>query len=273
LKTDVSSKKVGTGKSRSYQTQAIIIKQTKLGEVDKIVTIYTPEFGKLKAVAKGACRPGSKLGGNVEPLTHSLMMLARGRNLDIITQSQTIDVFPALKNDLWRTSCGFYILELIDSFTVENSENHPLFDLLLDTLHRLCQDDNSETILRYFELHLLNYLGYRPQLRECVICDSPVKPTVNFFNPDRGGILCPGCGQEQPGSRPLSVDALKILRLWQSCDYTTARRVKLGAELRFELEQVMQEYIKYLLQREVKSISWLEELKKKGYLSMSMKIS
>ena len=78
---------------RNYQTQAIIIKQTKLGEFDKLLTIYTPELGKLKAVAKGAYRPGSKLGGNVEPLTHSLLFLAKGRKLDIITQSQTIDGF------------------------------------------------------------------------------------------------------------------------------------------------------------------------------------
>jgi len=249
------------GTPRSYQTQAIIIKQSRLGELDKIVTFYTPELGKLKAVAKGACRPGSKLGGNVELLTHSMMMLAKGRNLDFITQSQTIDAFPSLKNDLWRTSCGFYILELIDSFTVENNENRPLFDLLLDTLHRLCQDDNSETVLRYFELHLLHYLGYRPQLQQCVICNLPIKPAANFFSSSQGGVLCPRCSQEMPGLRPISVDALKILRLWQNCDYITARRVKAGGKLHSELEKVLQEYIKYILQREIKSIAWLEELK------------
>ncbi|MCK4403189.1 MAG: DNA repair protein RecO [Dehalococcoidia bacterium] len=252
------------GAPRSYQTQAIIIKQTKLGEVDKILTIYTPEFGKLKAVAKGVCRPGSKLGGNVEPLTHSLLMLARGRNLDIVTQSQTIDGFLVLKSDLWRMACGLYVLELIDSFTLENSGNHPLFDLLLDTLQRLCQGDDSETVLRYFELHLLDYLGYRPQLHRCVGCNSPIKPVVNFFSSSQGGILCSHCGQKEPDSRPLSVGALKILRLWQSFDYATARRVKVRSELRSELEQVMPGYIKYLLQREVKSIAWLRELRKES---------
>jgi DNA repair protein RecO (recombination protein O) len=252
------------GTPRSYQTQAIIIKQTKLGEVDKIITIYTPGFGKLKAVAKGACRPGSKLGGNVEPLTYSLLMLAKGRNLDIVTQSQTIDGFLVLKSDLWRTSCGLCVLELIDSFTLENSENRPLFNLLLDTLHRLCQADNSETVLRYFELHLLDYLGYRPQLHRCVSCNSPIKPVVNFFSSSQGGILCSHCSQKEPDSHPLSVDALKILRLWQSCDYATARRVKVRSELESELEQVIPEYIKYLLQREVKSIAWLRELKKES---------
>ena len=185
------------GDPRSYQTESIVIKQTKLGEFDKIITFYTPEFGKLKAVAKGACRPVSKLGGNVEPLTYNLMLLAKGRNLDIVTQSQTIDAFLALKSDLWRMACGLYILELIDSFTMEKSENRPLFDLLLDTLHQLCQPNSKEIVLRYFELHLLHYLGYRPQLRRCVMCNSPLKPVVNFFSSSQGGVLCPYCNSKE----------------------------------------------------------------------------
>jgi len=155
--------KVGT--SRNYQTQGIILKQTKLGEFDKIVTIYTPEFGKLRAVAKGACRTKSKLGGNVEPLTHSSMLLAKGRNLDIVTQSQTINGFLTLKSDLWRMACGLYILELIDSFTVEGGENRPLFDLLLDILNQLSESDSNEAILRYFELHLLHHFAAPVDLR------------------------------------------------------------------------------------------------------------
>ena len=250
------------GAPRTYQTHAVVVKEAKIGEVDKIVTIYTPELGKLKAVAKGACRPGSKLGGNVEPLTYSLLMLARGRNLDIVTQSQTIDAFPALKSDLWRMACGLYILELVDSFTVENNEDRPLFDLLLNGLKWLGQPDNSEIVLRYFELHLLDYLGYRPQLQRCVICNSSIRPVVNFFGFGQGGILCSNCGQEDPAAHSISVEALKVLRLWQRCDYATARRVVLKSELALELEQVMHGYIKYLLQREVKSIAWLDELKR-----------
>jgi DNA repair protein RecO (recombination protein O) len=262
------------GTSRNYQTQGIILKQTKLGEFDKIVTIYTPEFGKLRAVAKGACRPKSKLAGNIEPLTHSLMLLAKGRNLDIITQSQTINGFLALKSDLWRMACSLYILELIDYSTVEGGENRPLFDLLLDILNQLSEPDSNETVLRYFELHLLHYLGYRPQLRLCVRCDLPLKPVVNFFSPSKGGLLCPHCNSEENHSYeqievtslepsvPLSVGALKVLRLWQSCDYATARRVRLKPELSCELERVLCEYTGYIVQRELKSLTWLRELKK-----------
>jgi DNA repair protein RecO (recombination protein O) len=260
--------------SRNYQTQGIVLKQTKLGEFDKIVTIYTPEFGKLRAVAKGACRPKSKLAGNVEPLTHSLMLLAKGRNLDIVTQSQTINGFLALKSDLWRMACGLYVLELIDSFTIEGGENRPLFDLLLDTLHQLSEPDSNETALRYFELHLLHYLGYRPQLHRCVSCDSSLKPVVNFLSPSKGGLVCPTCNSEENRRYeqidtvatkppfPLSIEALKVLRLWQSCDYATSRRVKVKPGLSRELEQVLCEYIRYIVQRELKSLTWLKELRK-----------
>lgn len=260
--------------SRSYQTQGIILRQTKLGEFDKIVTIYTPELGKIRAVAKGACRPNSKLAGNIEPLMHSLMSLAKGRNLDIVTQSQTVNGFPALKGDLWRMACGLYILELIDSFTVEGGESRPLFDLLLDVLHQLSEPDTDEIALRYFELHLLNHLGYRPQLHRCVNCDSPLKPVVNSFSPSKGGLLCPHCSSEenlpheQTGATsarpclPLSLGALKVLRLWQSCDYPTARRVRLKPELSRELEQVLCDYITCILQREPRSLAWLRKLKK-----------
>jgi DNA repair protein RecO (recombination protein O) len=261
------------GTPRSYQTQGIVLRQTKLGELDKIVTIYTPEFGKLRAVAKGACRPKSKLGGNVEPLTHSLMLLAKGRNLDIVTQSQTINGFLALKSDLWRMACGLYMLELIDAFTVEGGENRPLFDLLLEILNQLSQPESNDIALRYFELHLLHHLGYRPQLHRCVNCDSSLKPTVNFFSPGQGGIVCPRCSSEeihrydQSEASPvkcsfsLSVAALKVLRLWQSCDYATARRVRVKPELSRELERVLHEYITYILQRELKSLAWLKELR------------
>jgi DNA repair protein RecO (recombination protein O) len=262
------------GTSRNYQTQGVILKQTKLGEFDKIVTVYTPEFGRLRAVAKGACRPKSKLGGNLEPLTHSLMLLARGRNLDIVTQSQTINGFLALKSDLWRMACGLYVLELIDSFTIEGVESRLLFELLLDSLHQLSEPDSNETALRYFELHLLHYLGYRPQLRRCVICDAPLKPVVNFFSSRKGGLLCPACNSEENSryeqidtiptkpSFPLSVQALKVLRLWQSCDYATSRRVKVKPGLSRELEQVLCVYIRYIAQRELKSLTWLRQLGK-----------
>ena len=249
---------------RVYQTEAIILKRVKLGEADRILTLYTPDFGKVKAVAKGTRRPQSKLGGHVELLTHSHLLVARGRNLDIITQAQTINNFLSLKDNLERISSGFYISELVDSFTAERIGNYRLFGLLLETLHQLSQARNNALVLRYFELHLLDYLGYRPILQQCANCNSVLQPVTNFFSSSQGGVLCSNCGYQEPIARPLSVNALKVLRLWQDCDYTIACRIRLNAELSTELEQVMQEYIRYLLERKVKSTDWLDRLKRES---------
>ncbi len=121
-------------KPRNYQTEAIIIKKTKLGEADRILTLYTPALGKIQAVAKGVRRPRSKLSGHLELLTHSLVSLARGRNLDTITGSQTISSFLPLKSDLGLASYALYAIELVNQFTAYHIENLHLFRLLLVTL-------------------------------------------------------------------------------------------------------------------------------------------
>jgi len=249
-------------KPRNYQTEAIIIKKVKLGEADRILTLYTPHLGKIQAVARGVRRPRSKLAGHLELLTHSQVSFARGRNLDTITGSQTINSFLPLKSDLWLTSCGLYATELVNQFTAEHIENYPFFQLLLETMHRLCQGSDNELVLRYFELHLLNEVGYRPQLQQCVSCRSILKPVTNSFCPSAGGMLCLSCRQSQPLTYPLSVNALKVLRLLQSSDYSTACKLKMNPELAHELEEVMRGYLKYLLEREVKSAAWLDTLRK-----------
>ncbi len=146
-------------KPRNYQTEAIIIKKTKLGEADSILTLYTPDLGKIQGFAKSLRKPKSKLAGHLELLTHSLVSLARGRNLDTVTGSQTINSFLPLKSDLELTSCALYTTELINQFTAEHLENRPLFRLLIEAMEQLCQASNKELILRYFELHLLKEVG------------------------------------------------------------------------------------------------------------------
>jgi DNA repair protein RecO (recombination protein O) len=248
-------------KPRTYQTEAIIIKKTKLGEADRILTLYTPYLGKIQAVAKGVRRPRSKLSGHLELLTHSIVSLARGRNLDTITGSQTINSFLPLKSDLWLTSCALYVIELINQFTADHVENQPLFQLVLETMEHLCQAGDKELALRYFELQLLDKVGYRPQLQQCVSCHLPLEPTINSFCSGAGGMLCPGCGPSQPLTHPLSVNAQKVLRLFQNSDYDTASRLKVYQELTIELEEVTRVYLKYLLEREVKSVAWLDALR------------
>ena len=247
---------------RTYQTEAIIIKKIKLGEADRILTLYTPHLGKTRAVAKGVRRPKSKLSGHLELLTHSMVSLARGRNLDTIIGSQTINSFLPLKSDLMLTSCALYATELVEQFTADQLENYPLFQLLLATMHRLCQGGNNELVLRYFELHLVDETGYRPQLQQCVSCHSPLEPTTNSFCSSAGGVLCPDCQHGQLPACSLSVNALKVLRFLQDGDYEIASRLRLTPELSRELDGIMRDYLGYLLEREIKSATWLDALRR-----------
>jgi DNA repair protein RecO (recombination protein O) len=245
---------------REYQVEAIIIRKTKLAEADRILSLYTPDLGKVDAVAKGVRRPKSKMAGHLELLTHSRIRLARGRNLDTIIGSQTIESYLAIKNDLWLTSCGLYVTELVNQFTPIRSADPDLFHLLLDTLERLSSSPNTELVMRYFELGLLNKTGYKPQLQNCVACSSELKPVTNSFCSIAGGVLCPDCSQANPSSFPISVDALKVLRLFQRSSFEMVDRLKINSQLSGELKALLSSYIRFLLEKEVKSATWLDSL-------------
>ncbi len=246
---------------REYQTAGIIIRKTKLGEADRILTIYTAELGKFDAVAKGVRRPKSKMAGHLELLTYSQLTLARGRNLDVITGSQTIESFLPLKNDLWLMSYGLYVIELVNQFTANHVTDADLFELLLNTLRQLSQSINRDLLLRFFEVHLLQSSGYRPQLRECVACHRTLQPENNCFSAINGGLLCPDCAVRTQYSQPISVNAIKVLRFLQDNRLEAVMRLRINSQLSKELENITRGYLKYLLEREVRSIAWLDELR------------
>jgi DNA repair protein RecO (recombination protein O) len=256
-----------------YTTEAIVLKHTNFGEADKIITLYTPNMGKLKALVRGARRSRSKLGGHVEPLIHSSLVLARGRNLDTVTQSQTIESFLSIRNDLWLTARALYLVELADLFTPEHAKNYPVYKLLLNALHELGKVRQSKEsassmqhfmLLRFFEAQLLGHVGYQPQLRDCLNCRSLIQPVENFFSHSGGGILCPSCAHTEPVVQPISVNVLKVMRLLQRGDYATASRLRLAPELSQELERIIQGYVRYLLEREIKATGFLDRLRREG---------
>ena len=247
-------------KPRNYQTEALIIRKTKLGEADRILTLYTPHLGKTQAVAKGVRRPRSKMSGHLELLTHSLISLARGRNLDTVTNTRTITAFLPLKSDLWRGACALYTAELVDKFTPDHAENQLIFQLLRSTWLELCRTDNHELVLRSFELHLLKAVGYRPELGHCVSCGATLKPTGNWFGPAAGGVLCSGCGPKHSQRYPISPQALSVLRTLQN-DEAITRPTGINPALARELETLMSHYLEYLLEREIKSARWLRSLR------------
>ena len=245
-----------------YKTEAIVLRRLNVGEADKLLVLFTPTLGKVRAIARGARRPKSRLGGHLEVPCHCTLMLARGQNLDIVTQAQTIESFLPLRSDLRRSSQALYAAELVEQLTAEHGEGHAVYGLLLETLRRLCQDTNQELVMRHFELNLLTHLGYRPQLYSCLECRAALKPALNFFSPHLGGVLCPACGGCLPDARPISPNAVKAMRFMAESPYPQASRLRMGRELSEEIEGLLRRYILYLLEHEVKSVQFLDLLRR-----------
>jgi DNA repair protein RecO (recombination protein O) len=249
---------------RVYRTEAIVLKTTPLGEADSLVILYTPGLGKLRAVAKGVRRPTSRLVGHLEPLTCVELALARGQNLDIITQAQVLESFGPLKAHLTGASQGIYIAELVDGFGTEGSANPPLYSLLLDTLRFLSHSPGVELALRYFELKLLQLSGFMPELHRCVECRREPPPGQHRFSPDTGGVLCTSCSPPGCLILPLTLQAIKVLRFLRGAQLGGVARLRVSPTLGEELRSLLRATIRYWLEREVRSAAFLEHLRKEA---------
>ncbi|NMB69145.1 MAG: DNA repair protein RecO [Chloroflexi bacterium] len=248
---------------RSQRVEAVVLRHSDWGEADRMLTIFTRELGKLRVVAKGARRPRSRKAGHLEPFTRVALLLARGREIWIVTQAETLDAYLPVRDDLERTGYAAYVAELLDRFTYEEGENSSLYRLFVEALERVSTLEDPVPAIRYYEIRLLDLLGFRPELFHCVQCGNEIQPEAQYFSALLGGVVCPRCGIDAAGVRPVSVQALKYLRHYQRSSYAEATRVRLPDAVRPELEALMQHYLTYLLERGLNSPAFLREVRRK----------
>ncbi|MEA4910386.1 MAG: DNA repair protein RecO [Chloroflexi bacterium] len=249
---------------RSLRVDAVVLRHSDWGEADRMLTLYTREQGKMRCIAKGVRRLRSRKAGHLEPFTHVALMLARGRDLWIVTQAVTLDAYLPLREDLLRTGYAAYVIELLDRFTYEEGENRALFNLLVDTLKRISEEQDTCVSVRYYEIRLLDLLGFRPELFYCTACRAPVRPVDQFFSYSMGGVLCPQCGPRYADARPISVNVLKYLRHFQRSTYAEVQRSGIPAAVREEMEAILNAYLTYLLERKLNTPAFLREIRREG---------
>lgn len=242
-----------------YKTEAIVLKHFPFGEADYLLTLYTPNGGKLRAVAKGARRVKSKLGGHLEPLMRTSLLLARGQSLDTVSQAEALEGFRAVREELHRLSQALYMVELVDAITPEEQANYPIYHLLLDTVRSLA-GDASPLLMPFFQLRLLRHSGFMPELYRCVECGSTIAPGLHRFTPDRGGCLCDACHPLQVSVLSLSLDTLKVLRFLQREEYATIERLHLEPGTLAEVERLLEALLRHVLDREVKASRFLNQV-------------
>ena len=155
-----------------YKAEAVVLRSRSLGEADKIVTLFTYERGKVEAVARGVRRPRSRLLGVTQLFTHGRFLLYERKSLDTISQGEIVRSFLPLREDLLRMAHAAYVAELLDR-TTELNDGHPrLFALLLMVMEMLATGPRLALTTRYFEVQLMQELGFRPHLDDCVRCGA-----------------------------------------------------------------------------------------------------
>ncbi|MEK7277992.1 MAG: DNA repair protein RecO [Chloroflexota bacterium] len=249
-------------RERTFRTEAVVLRRRDFGEADRVLTLFTPESGKIHVLAKGIRKPASRKAGHLELYTRAMLMLAKGRDMDIVTQAESIQSYRPLRENLLRSSYGTYCVELLDKFTPDESENKPLYDLLTRALGWLAESDDLALTARYYELQLLGMVGYQLQLFRCVAQGETIAAEDQYFSPAEGGALCPRCGESRPGAFPISLNALKVLRFMQNNPYESLRELKLRLVVHAEVERVTQRAITHHLERQLKSAAFLREVKR-----------
>lgn len=248
-----------------YKATALVLHRINLGETDKIVTLLTREAGKLNAVAKGARRPTSKLSGATELFTYSRLLLAVGKSLDIISQCEIKESFPALRSDLPLLARATYLCELTDRLVEEREPNPEVFDLLLSALYLLRRArSNPDVILHAFELRLLAEQGYAPELERCVHCGRELEPQGIRFSPLLGGMLCVGCRYAEKDSAPIFPKTRDWMRRMLRAEPEELIDVEVPPDTEQELARCLRWYIRHRAERDLKSAEFLEVLRVAG---------
>lgn len=254
-------------RERTIRTNAVILRHQEMGEADRLLTLFTEQTGKVRAIAKGVRKVRSRKAGHLEPFTYSNIQFAKGRELFIITQAETINAFLPLRQTLIGLGQAAYVIELVDRFTYEDEENSAIFWLIVRTLGRLENQSDTNLVLRYFEMRLLDLLGFRPELHKCVSCKRDIVAEDQFFSAERGGIVCNRCNINQPGIRPVSVGALRYFRHFQRSSFEDAKKAEPSIKIHTEMEILMNHYLTYLLERNLNTPAFIRKIKSEIDLS------
>jgi DNA repair protein RecO (recombination protein O) len=247
---------------RIYVTDAIVLSRFDFGEADRILTLITPEFGKLKAIAKGIRRQKSRIGGSLEPFAELRVQLARGRTFDVVTQVTVGHAWLRLRDNLESAATAWYLAELADRSLEERHAAEPLYALLHRAYELLDAGMGPGRVARWYEMHLAAELGVRPELERCVECDRLLEPTDTFrWVPPLGGVLCQRDAGPPQARAGLSLDALKVLRAYQRLDAEALSDLRLVPEVEREVEAAMRGFIADALEREARSLAFLDEVR------------
>lgn len=233
-----------------YRETGVVLRTIRLGEADRIVSIITEGRGKVRAVAKGVRKTKSRFGGRLEPISHVALQLYEGRELDTITQAETIDHFRAVREDLDRVARATAMLEAVDQVAQEREENAALYRMLVGALRALAANDSSVIVPAFF-WKLLSLEGVHPLLDQCASCGN--EDDIVAFDIGEGGVLCRSCRR----GLPIGPDALHLVRRILGGGLASAL-AEPPSPTTSEVEQLATRALEHHLERRLRAAGMLE---------------
>lgn len=260
--------------TKYYKTEGIVLKGMPLGDRDRIVSLYTQDYGRLRLVARGVRKVSSKISGHLDTFNRVGITLSSGNTMGVITGGEVIESFNGLKNDLKTTARAFYLAELIDDFVVDESPNKLLYSLGIATLRALdslsqllskaekidATEWDLELIMRCFEIKLLICSGYSPELRICVVCNKPLIEESNGYSVGLGGIVGAACSLKTKSIRPISVPAIKTLRFLSETKIENLNRLRTSPALMDETQGFLQSFVQNIIERKVSASHLIDSI-------------
>jgi DNA repair protein RecO (recombination protein O) len=230
----------------------VVLRTIKLGEADRIVTLLTQGHGKVRAVAKGIRRPGSRFGARLEPMTHVALQCYRGRELDVVTQVETIDVHRVLREHYGALTHAVSMLEAVDQVAQEREPNPPLYRMLVGGLRALAAAPTPLVAPAFF-WKLLSLEGFHPLLDACARCGNG--GPYPAFDVGEGGVLCEACARF--GGRRVRPPTLALVQRVLGGDLRGALGEQPPDDVVTETERLAVSALEYHLERRLRSAALL----------------
>lgn len=241
---------------------ALVVRGTDWSETSRITTLFTHEFGKVRALAKGGRRLKSSFDCAFDLLSVCRIVFLRKASggLDLLTEARLEEQFPVLRENMTALYAGYYVAELLGDGTQDYDPHPALFDAALETLRNLGKQADVPAAVTAFEVVWLRELGYSPRLDVCATCGAEVLPagvTRTVFSPSAGGVLCPTCGPGATDRRGLSSAGLATLRSLAT-ESDTALSLVVPMPVRGELRQILGQTVSYVLGRRPRLLGYVD---------------
>ncbi|MSQ07846.1 MAG: DNA repair protein RecO [Dehalococcoidia bacterium] len=287
-------------RAQSFRCEGIVLRHRDAGEADRFITLLTPDRGLVRAVARGARKTTSKIGGHLDLLRHVSLTVSEGHTFRAVGQVEGIESYRGLREDLGRMSRGIYMAELAERFSVEDAPNPSVFRLLASALgliektwdgtsarpvpaqgvilseaKNLAQSSDLATrpatdsptldlLARWFEIRILHLSGFLPRFSSCAECGRDLEQRDHVFSAERGGLLCPDCKTAGGGERllPAGVPAIKLLRHMARSDWPAVEGLRVPPDDLAQAERILRTHLRHVIDHKINSAAFMDEVRK-----------